>query len=520
MSIKKTVSTRENARGSVSASGGASVPAAGATSCSRRGFVAGATAAVGAFAAMAGAAYADEAADTSDLAPLPVKYATRLLIIGGGLAGFSAGLRVLELGETDVLIIDKASGEGGDWGGSSYVCGGSYLAPVSDSEEDAAAYAQAIYKKGLERCNMDLITALANGSYRGLEWLKGQGVVYEDPTSVFPAYPEVLTSVADMPSAMETLRSNYLANGGKLVYGTKAHRLNIDTQGVCGVLASDAEGYFTISADKMLLCTGGYPANKQFLEDHIGENGTTLMCRARSSATGDGIAMAQAVGGVTVGSVGLRSVHLSAVDPVAVAKGQPGNQIPFFVAINSEGKRFVDEALGSVRHGQAVFQLDVPRDGLVTDSKVLDDIQGVLDKLHGQGVETWQVDTLDEMAEIFGCPADALKATIEEFNAHVQDDGTTQGLAVDKTAKALTIDTPPYYGLYPLVPGCSLTYGGLRIDTSAHVLQADGSPVPNLFAAGEGTGDFFYDDYFGGSCMSRCVVFGHIAAETAIAEMA
>lgn len=497
--------------------------------CTRRRFVAGGALAAGAVSAagavasmgVAASAHAAEEGDAErGVSGLPVRRDVDVLIVGGGLAGFSAGLRAFELGEENILIIDKASGEGGDWAGSSYVCGGSYLAPVSGSEEDAAAYAQAVYKKGLERCNMDLITTMANGSYAGLEWLKAQGVEYADPTSVFPAYPEVLTSVADMPTAMETLRTNYREAGGEIVYGTKAHSLNVDESGVCGVVASDEQGFFEIRAKKTLLCTGGYPANRQFLEDHVGENGSTLMCRARSSATGDGIAMAQAVGGVTVGSVGLRSVHLSAVDPVAVAKGQPGNEIPYFIAINADGKRFVDEAQGSVRHGQAVFQLDVPRDGLIADSKVADDIAAVLDKLHGQGVETWQTDTLEEMAEIFGCPADALQATVDEFNAHVTDEGTTQGLAVDKTAKAQTIDTPPYYGIYPLVPGTSLTYGGLRVDTQAHVLQADGQPIPNLFAAGEGTGDFFYDDYFGGSCLCRCVVFGHIAMETAIEELA
>lgn len=492
--------------------------------CTRRGFVAGGALAAGAAVAMGTAASAqahvEEGGEGQGASGLPVKYDVNVLIVGGGLAGFSAGLHALELGEENILIIDKASGEGGDWGGSSYVCGGSYLAPVSGGEQDAEAYAQAIYKKGLERCNMDLITTMANGSYAGLEWLKAQGVEYADPTSVFPAYPEVLTSVADMPTAMETLRTNYLEAGGQIVWNTKAHSLTVDESGVCGVVVSDEEGYYEIHAKKTLLCTGGYPANRQFLEDHVGENGSTLMCRARSSATGDGIYMAQAVGGVTVGSVGLRSVHLSAVDPVAVAKGQPGNEIPYFIAINSEGKRFVDEAQGSVRHGQAVFQLDVPRDGLIADAKVADDIAAVLDKLHGQGVETWQTDTLEEMAEIFGCPADALQATVDEFNAHVTTEGVTQGLAVDKTAKAQTIDTPPYYGIYPLVPGTSLTYGGLRVDVQAHVLQADGQPVPNLFAAGEGTGDFFYDDYFGGSCLCRCVVFGHIAMETAIEELA
>lgn len=449
---------------------------------------------------------------------LETLYDVDILIVGGGQAGLCAGIHAKELGVESVLVIDKASGDGMDWGGSSYICGGSLLIPRSDSTEDAQAYSQAMYEKGQEKPNMELLEVLGGKAWDAYQWMMDHGVQYDEPTSVFPAYPAVLTAVSDMPTTMATLRDAYESAGGQLEFGVKAEKINVDGAGVCGVRAKDKSGYFDIRAKKTILCTGGYAANKQFLEDHVGENGDEIMCRARESATGDGIAMAQAVGGYTVNSCGLRSIHLSAVDPVAVQKGQPGNEIPYFLAINSEGKRFVDEAQGSVRHGQAVFAQSVQRDGLIADSKVLDSIQGTLDKLHGQGVETWQTDTLEEMAEIFGCPADALKATVEEFNAHVVGEAT-EGLSPDKTAKAQTVDTPPFYGIYPLVPGTSLTYGGIATSTDAEVLEPDGSAIPNLYAAGEGVGGFFYDDYFGGSMLMRCVVYGRIAVDAAAASM-
>lgn len=81
------------------------------------------------------------------------------------------------------------------------------------------------------------------------------------------------------------------------------------------------------------------------------------------------------------------------------------------------------------------------------------------------------------------------------------------------------IDTPPYYGIYPLVPGTSLTFGGLAISTNAEVLEPDGGVIQNLYACGEGTGGFFYDDYFGGSCLTRCAVYGRIAAKTAVESL-
>lgn len=122
------------------------------------------------------------------------------------------------------------------------------------------------------------------------------------------------------------------------------------------------------------------------------------------------------------------------------------------------------------------------------------------------------------MAEVIGCPVDALTATVEEFNGAIVDDHT-EGLAVNKTSNALPLDNPPYHVLYPLVPGCSLVYGGLKISPDARVLQDDGSVIDNLFAAGEVTGGFFYNGYYGGSQMTKAAVYGRLAAENAAAEL-
>lgn len=486
---------------------------------SRRNFMKGALG-MTAMTMLGASAAAAESAEAAKSTRLETRYDVDLLILGGGMAGLCAGIRAIEMGCKNLLIVDKATGEGMDWGGSSMVCGGSYLIPVSDSEEDIEAYAQALYKKGQQKGNLELLRLMAKHARSEREWLIEQGCAYGEPYSVFPANPEVRTSVANMTETMPVLRNRYESLGGKIIYNAKAVQLTYNNTGIGGCVIQGVGEYYQIAAKKTIICTGGYAANKQFLEDHVGEDGDEIMCRARANCTGDGIYLAQAVGGYTVTSCGMKSVHLSAVDPVYKEKGQPGNDIPNMIAINAEGKRFVDEALGSVRHGQAVFKQAVQRDGLIFDAKVLETVQGTMDKLHKQGVITWQTDTLEEMAEIFGVDAATLVATVEEFNAHVNEEkGVTEGLAVNKTAKAKKIDTPPYYGIYPLVPGTSLTFGGLATSAKAEVMQADGVPVANLYVAGEGTGGFFFDDYFGGSCMTRCAVFGHIAAKEALASL-
>ena len=64
------------------------------------------------------------------------------------------------------------------------------------------------------------------------------------------------------------------------------------------------------------------------------------------------------------------------------------------------------------------------------------------------------------------------------------DDCATSGLAVPKSHWARRIEEPPFYG-YPLRPGITFTYLGVRVNNEARVLMKDGTPTANMFAAGE-----------------------------------
>jgi tricarballylate dehydrogenase len=76
--------------------------------------------------------------------------------------------------------------------------------------------------------------------------------------------------------------------------------------------------------------------------------------------------------------------------------------------------------------------------------------------------------------------------------------------------QANTIDTPPYQA-FAVTCGITYTFGGLRIDQQARVLDTDLSPIPGLYAAGELTGGLFYFNYPGGSGLTNGSVFGKIA---------
>ncbi len=484
----------------------------------RRGFVAGAMG-VGMVAgslAVTSAASADETGAVVAANGLENKYETDILIIGGGQAGFSAGLQALELGVGSVMIIDKVSGEGGDFAGSSLRCGGTFLTPTEDTEEAREAFVDTLWNYGEGHTDRSLFVPVAERSYETKAWMEAKGVVYTEPKVNFPDYPALLSQSMTPMETMPLLRDLFIENGGTLLFNVKALHFNMDVHGVCGVVAKDPDGYFNIVAKKTILCSGGYTSGKQFLEEHV-TDGDEIISRAPAGITGDGIYMAQEIGGCTVQASGIKSVYLIPMSPSNLETGRAGAATNY-VVVNEEGKRYVDETVEHWRHGQVLLEQPNSTCAYIADDTVWENIQSLFEGFEEKNIPTYHLDTLEEVAEVIGCPAETLTATIDEFNSAIVDDHT-EGLSPDKTASATPISTPPFHVLYPIKAACSLVYGGLKINANSQVLQDDGAVIDNLYAAGEVTGGFFYNGYFGGSQMTKAAIYGRIAAEQAVAAL-
>jgi tricarballylate dehydrogenase len=132
--------------------------------------------------------------------------------------------------------------------------------------------------------------------------------------------------------------------------------------------------------------------------------------------------------------------------------------------------------------------------------------------------------TCAELAIKLGLVPESLEATICEFNAAVQpgtfnheelDDCRTQGLSPPKSHWARRIEAAPFYA-YPVRPGITFTYLGVRVDGDARILMRDGSPADNIFAAGEiMAGNVLGRGYAAGVGMTIGSVFGRIAGREA-----
>ena len=202
----------------------------------------------------------------------------------------------------------------------------------------------------------------------------------------------------------------------------------------------------------------------------------------------------------------------------------------FGIMVNAEGKRFVDEgedikSMTYAKFGKALLRQPFGIGLQIFDSQVFDYLEP-----RYSTAEPMEADTLealaDRIAERFA-PLPLNKArflkTAEEFNAAVQDgafqpdvkDGKhTKGLDLEKTNWALRIDTPPFR-CYGSCCGLTFTFGGVRVNTKAEVVDINGRRLVGLYATGEILGGFFSNNYPAGTGLVRSAVYGRIAGRNA-----
>ena len=115
--------------------------------------------------------------------------------------------------------------------------------------------------------------------------------------------------------------------------------------------------------------------------------------------------------------------------------------------------------------------------------------------------------------------------TVREFNAATDPAGTFDAfkldglstadrLAIPKSNWAQPIEKGPFVA-YGVTCGITFTYGGLKTDTTARVLNHEGLPMPGLWGVGEISGGFFAFNYPGGAGLTKGAVFGRLAGQAA-----
>ncbi|WP_276883859.1 FAD-dependent tricarballylate dehydrogenase TcuA [Campylobacter cuniculorum] len=281
-------------------------------------------------------------------------------------------------------------------------------------------------------------------------------------------------------------------------------------------------------AKVFIIASGGFESNLEWLEEAWGEKARNFIIRGTKFNQGKMLKAlqknkAQIIGDPTQG-------HMVAID-ARTPKYDGGiasrvDCVSLGIVVNKDAQRFYDEGedFWPKRYaiwGRLVANQEEQIAYSITDSKVQSCYMPSL-------FPPIVANSIEELAQKMKLDEKKLKQTIDEYNQSVvagqfnhtiQDNCFTKGLKIEKTHWALKIDTPPFY-CYPLRPGVTFTYMGVKVDKTARVYKDDGSLFKNLFAAGEiMAGNILTQGYVAGFGMSIGTVFGRLAGENAVKVM-
>jgi len=482
-----------------------------------------------------------------------------IVVVGAGNAALCAALAARELG-VSVVVLERAPED--ESGGNTRFTAGAIrfaydgvddlraLMPDLTAEEiartDFGSYPQDKFFDDMarvteNRADPDLVELLVTRSQSTLLWLRTHRVRF------VPIYGRQAFKVDGRfkfwggltveawgggPGLVEAEKRAAAVAGIPIVYEARAQSLIHDDDGVHGVVVRVRGSTRTIRCKAVVLASGGFESNPEWRTRYLGPGWDLAKVRGTRFNTGDGIRMALDVGAAPRGNwSGCHAVGWDRNAPefgdLAVGDGFQKHSYPWGIMLNANGERFVDEGADFrnytyAKYGAVILRQPGQFAWQIFDRKVTHLLR---DEYRIRQVTKVTAQTLEDLvAKLDDVNPSAALAHIRAYNAavrtdipfdpNVKDGRRTEGLAVPKSNWANTIDAPPFEA-YAVSCGITFTFGGLRIDNDAQVIDTDGRPIPGLYAAGELVGGLFYFNYPGGTGLMSGAVFGRIAGTSA-----
>jgi tricarballylate dehydrogenase len=316
--------------------------------------------------------------------------------------------------------------------------------------------------------------------------------------------------------------------GVRIVYDAEVVALDIVEGRFRGAAVRSGDRETTVRARAVILAAGGFESNLVWLKEIWGSAADNFIIRGTPYNTGKVLEQMLACGAQAVGDP--TQCHAVAVDARA-PKFDGGivtrlDSVPLGIVVNKLGARFYDEGEDFWPKRYAIWgRLIAMQPDQIAYSIVDATVTG---KFMPSVFPPLVASSIRELAALLDVAPDALEATIAAFNRSVRtgcfnhavlDDCRTEGLTPEKTHWAQPLATPPFWA-YPLRPGITFTYLGVKVDEHARVLMTSGRPSANVFAAGEiMAGNILGQGYVAGVGMTIGTVFGRIAGTEAAAHV-
>jgi len=452
-----------------------------------------------------------------------------VLVIGGGNAALCAALSAREAGASVMLL--EASPKAWRGGNSQHTRN---LRCMHDQPQDVLvdAYPEEEYWQDLFKVtggitNEHLARLVIRQSSSCRPWMRKHGVRFQN--SLSGTLHLARTNAFFMGGGKALVNAYYNsaeALGVEVRYDSPASAIERDGSKFVAAILENGD---RIAARSCVLAAGGFESNREWLDEAWGENENgerpALEFLIRGTQFNRGVLLRHMIdtGADSIGDP--TQSHMVAIDARApLYDGGICTRIdcvPLGIVVNREGRRFYDEGEDFWPKRYAIWgRLVAQQRGQISWS-IID--QEAIGRFMPPVFPGMKADTIEELATKLGLPAMQVKQTIDEFNAacvpagfdHTVLDGChTNGLNPPKSHWASSINQAPFYG-FPLKPGVTFTYLGLKTDDTAAVRFND-RPSPNLFVAGEMmAGNILGKGYTGGIGMAIGTAFGRIAGRNA-----
>lgn len=331
----------------------------------------------------------------------------------------------------------------------------------------------------------------------------------------------------------------YCADAGvDIRYNTTAEQLVKDGDKVTGVVAKGSDGYVLFNGTKgVVLATGDFGMDKEMLEKFI--PWTAHQTEFGGIFDGSGHKMAYWAG-AAVDKSETPTPMIFCFQWRSITR-----QVRAFqgLMVNADGKRYTNED-NVISHGALAFMgqkghcawaiwdddyanepqwqnhryVDGPK-VFETPDEVRAYWQETIDgpgtiNMNGSGdieVKMVKADTIEELVNQLGLPADETLATIERYNGYCEK-GVDEEFGKRKEL-LLPIKKGPFYGI-ECTPWFLSNTGGIRCNEDLQVMNADDEVIDGLYCLGSTVGDMYtncYSTHFPGHNLGgTCLTFGYV----------
>lgn len=436
---------------------------------------------------------------------------TDVVVVGGGGAGLSAAIAAKEKG-ANVVLVEKMLMLGGN---TNYATAGINAANTKlqknlGIEDNADLFYNDTMKGGKNVNNPELVKKLTMDSANIIDWLTERGadlseVVFTGGQSVKRTHRPA-GGQAVGPVIVDALAETAEKDGIDVRTESEVTKLIKSGNKITGVKVKHKGETYNITAKAVVMATGGFGANA----DMVAEYKPSLKGFGSTNSpaiTGEGIKMVKAVGGDLVDMTEIQThptvVHKNTAMITEAVRGEGA------ILVNREGKRFISE----LETRDVVSKAELEQTGksvfLIFDQEIREKL-GAINGYVRKGF-TVEGATIEELAEKIGVDAKGLVDTMAKYNGYVK---AGEDKDFGKTALPRELVKAPFYAI-EVSPAVHHTMGGVRINTNAEVLTADGKVIPGLFAAGEITGGVHGANRLGGNAVTDITVYGKTAGENA-----